>query len=111
MENKYRRFFSNKKMGAAIWSPLANGILTGKYNKDIPEDSRFGKNPAVSSITNFERLFSEENRNSTRAALLKFEELAKRIGCSMAQLAMAWCISNPDVSTAITGATRSEQLV
>lgn len=45
-------------MGAAIWSPLANGILTGKYNKDIPEDSRFGKNPAVSSITNFERLFS-----------------------------------------------------
>ena len=111
MEIKYKRFFEKKLLGTTIWSPLANGILAGKYNKGIPEDIRYGKNPGLGSVSNFGRLFSKENEEETRAALCKFEQLAKELECSMAQLAMAWCISNPDVSTAITGATRPQQLV
>ncbi len=111
MEIRYRRLFEKNLLGTTIWSPLAGGVLAGKYNKGIPEGSRYDKNPNLTSITNYDRLFSEEKREETIAALNKFEDLAKELDCSMAQLAMAWCISNPDVSTAITGVTRPEQLI
>jgi len=62
-------------------------------------------------INIFKRYFSEEAKEKTLAALKKFGELAKELECTQAQLAMAWCIANPDVTTAITGATRVEQLV
>lgn len=88
---------------------MAGGVLTGKYNQGIPEGSRYDKNPDLINI--FKRYFSEEKKEATIASLTKFGELAKELECSMAQLAMAWAISNPDVSTAITGATRPEQLI
>jgi aryl-alcohol dehydrogenase-like predicted oxidoreductase len=109
IEVKYRRLFENNKMGSTIWSPLAGGVLTGKYNNGIPEGSRYDKNPNLINI--FKRYFSEEKKEKTISSLNKFGDLAKELECTMPQLAMAWCIANPDVSSAITGATRAEQLV
>ncbi len=84
-------------------------MLTGKYNDGIPEGTRYDKNPDLLRIFNL--YFSEEKKAKTIAGLHKFKELATELGCSQAQLAMAWVIANPDVSTAITGATKPEQLV
>jgi len=109
LEVKYRRLFQAGQLGTTIWSPLASGVLTGKYNQGIPEGSRFDKNPDLLAI--FKKYFSEEKKEKTIEALNKFGDLAKELECSQAQLAMAWCIANPDVTTAITGATRVEQLV
>ena len=104
-----RKLFQKKLLGTTIWSPLAGGVLTGKYNNGIPEGTRYDKNPDLMRL--FNRYFSEEKKEQTISALNKFKEIADGLGCSQAQLAMAWCIANPDVSTAITGATRPEQLV
>jgi len=109
IEVKYRRLFEAGQLGTTIWSPLAGGVLTGKYNQGIPEGSRYDKNPDLIQI--FKRHFSEETKEKTITALNKFGALAKELECSQAQLAMAWCISNPDVTTALTGATRVEQLI
>lgn len=96
-------------MGTTIWSPLASGILTGKYNNgEIIDNSRFSNNPELASI--FKRYFTEK-KEQTLEALNKFGQLAKELDCTMAQLAIAWTINNPDVSTAITGASHPDQLV
>ena len=108
MEVKYRKLFEAGQLGTTVWSPLAGGVLTGKYNQGIPEGSRYDKNPDLINI--FKRFFSEEKKEKTIAALNKFGDLAKELECSQAQLAMAWVIANPDVSTALTGATKVEQL-
>jgi aryl-alcohol dehydrogenase-like predicted oxidoreductase len=109
VELTYKKLFEDKKLGSTVWSPLASGILTGKYNDGIPEDSRFGKNPNLANFMN--KYFSAAKKEKTIASLRKFQELAIEMDCSMAQLAMAWVISNPDVSTAITGVTRVEQII
>lgn len=109
MEQGYKRLFEKKLLGTTIWSPLAGGVLTGKYNDGIPEGTRYDKNPDLLRI--FQMYFSEQKKEKTVAALKEFKLLADELECSQAQLAMAWCIKNPDVSTAITGATRPEQLV
>lgn len=108
MEQEYRNLFEKKLLGTTVWSPLASGVLTGKYNEGIPEGSRFDTNPDLLRI--FNQYFSEEKKEKTIEALKKLKAIADRFGCSMAQLAMAWVISNPDVSTAITGCSRPEQL-
>lgn len=95
-------------MGTTVWSPMASGVLTGKYNKGIPEGSRFDKNPDLKRI--LDKYLSESTKEKTLKALNGFTEIANELGCSTAQLAMAWVINNPDVSTAITGASRVEQL-
>lgn len=84
------------------------GVLTGKYNNGIPENSRFDKNPDLKKF--LDKYLNEQKKEKTLKALNQFGELAKELGCTMAQLAMAWVINNPDVSTAITGATKVEQL-
>ena len=97
-------------MGTTIFSPLMNGLLTGKYNDGIaPEDSRMTTtdNPFVQNIFHE---FLVKRKDEVLPALKKFGELAKELGCSMAQLALAWCINNPDISTAITGASSPGQL-
>lgn len=109
MEIDYRHLFEAKKMGTTIWSPLASGILTGKYNNgELIDNSRFTNNPELVSI--FKRYFTDK-KDQTIEALKKFEQLAKELDCTMAQLAIAWAINNPDVSTAITGASHPDQLV
>lgn len=103
MENEYLEVFKNVGLGTTIWSPLASGLLTGKYNNGIPEGSRLG-------IPGFEWLkdktYAEEKLNRVR----NFQTLANELGVSMASLSIAWCIKNPDVTTAILGATKKEQL-
>ena len=75
MEVKYRRLFEAGKLGTTVWSPLASGILTGKYNDGIPEGSRFDTNKDLIGI--FNRYFSEEKKDKTLVSLNKFAELAK----------------------------------
>ena len=87
---------------------MAGGTLTGKYNNGIPEGSRLDKNPDVMKV--FHGFFQGNKKEKTIEALNKFADIAKELGCSMAQLSMAWVILNPDISTAITGVTRPDQL-
>lgn len=103
LENDYLQVFKNVGLGTTIWSPLASGLLTGKYNNGIPDDARL-------SIPGFEwlkdRTFVEEKLNKVRA----YQQLADELGCSMAALSIAWCVRNPNVTTAILGATKRHQL-
>lgn len=103
MESEFLTIFRNIGMGTTIWSPLASGLLTGKYNDGIPEDSRLG-------MEGFEwlkdRTLSEERVEKVK----KLKPVADQLGVSLATLAIAWCIRNPDVSTAILGATKESQL-
>lgn len=105
-EVEYNRLYSEIGLGTTIWSPLASGILTGKYNDGVPDDSRMAL-PEYSWLRNM--LESDEGQ----ARLEKVRELssvAEELDVTMAQLALAWCIKNPNVSTVITGATKIHQV-
>ena len=84
-------------MGTTIWSPLFSGILTGKYIKEIPKDSRFNNNNDGGS-NSFKKYM--DNKKEYDAKLIKLKEIAeKKLNCTLAQLALAWVIVNPDTST------------
>ncbi len=104
MENEFLMIFKTVGMGTTIWSPLASGLLSGKYNNGIPEGSRF-------ALTGFDWLKDRWMQESFLSKAKKLAELAHQLGISMAQLSIGWCIKNPNVSTAILGATRKEQLL
>jgi len=108
VEADYVALFDDYGYGTTIWSPLASGILTGKYNKGIPEGSRFDTHKEYMSIYN--RFLSDEKKDSTVKKLNELDAIAKEIGCTLAQLAVAWTVANKDVSTCILGATSEEQL-
>lgn len=102
-EKEYARLFKDYGYGSTTWSPLASGMLTGKYLKGIPKDSRGslkGYSWLHDSLTDKERL----------AKVHALQSIAKDLKCTLAQLALAWCLKNPNVSTVITGASRVEQL-
>ncbi|ETL90276.1 hypothetical protein L917_10997, partial [Phytophthora nicotianae] len=88
--------------GLTTWSPLASGILTGKYSKGIPEGSRL-------SIPLYKNLLANGLEEKI-AKVVKLAEVAKEVGCSLAQLSIAWVAANPHVSTVILGATSIKQL-
>jgi aryl-alcohol dehydrogenase-like predicted oxidoreductase len=90
-------------MGTTIWSPLAAGFLTGKYNEGIPEGSRL-------SISGFDWLKERWLQDEKLKKVKQLSELAKQLGVSLATLAIAWTISNPNVTSTILGATKKEQL-
>jgi voltage-dependent potassium channel beta subunit len=103
MEGEYARFYKDYNYGSTIWSPLASGLLSGKYQKGIPKDSRGalkGYDWLKDSLTNKEKL----------AKVAALEPIAKELSCKLSQLALAWCLKNPFVSTVITGASRVEQV-
>lgn len=106
VEAEYRRLYSEYGLGTTIWSPLASGILSGKYNQGIPKDSRL-------SLENYKFL---RDRFETEEGLRRIEivkhltPIAETLGCSLAQLAIAWCLKNPNVSTVILGASSVKQL-
>jgi voltage-dependent potassium channel beta subunit len=104
MENEFLMIFRTVGMGTTIWSPLASGLLSGKYNNGVPEDSRF-------ALTGFDWLKDRWMQENFLTKARKLADLAQRLGVTMAQLSIAWCIKNPDVTTAILGATRKEQLL
>jgi voltage-dependent potassium channel beta subunit len=103
MEVEYARVFRDLGIGTTTWSPLASGLLTGKYNDGIPQDSR-------GALKGYEWL---KERLSDRAAIAKVRALkpvADDLSCTLAQLSIAWCLANPHVSTVITGASRVAQV-
>jgi len=104
IEQEYARLYTDIGLGITTFSPLASGLLTGKYRDGIPADSR-------GALLGYEWL---GETLSDRAAIEKVERLrpiAKELGCSLAQLSVAWCASNPRVSSVITGASRASQVV
>jgi voltage-dependent potassium channel beta subunit len=103
VESDFLEIFKNVGMGTTIWSPLAAGLLTGKYNDGIPEGSRL-------AITGFEWLKDRWITADKLQHVIKLGELANELGVKLAALSIAWCIKNPNVTTAILGATRNEQL-
>lgn len=104
IENEFLMVFKTVGMGTTIWSPLASGLLSGKYNEGIPEGSRFG-------LTGFDWLKDRWMKDELLNKVRKLADLAKELGISMAQLSIAWCIKNPNVTTAILGATNKQQLL
>ena len=103
VEIEYARLYDDIGLGLTTWSPLASGLLTGKYLDGIPEDSR-GALPGYEWL---QGMLTNE-KASTKVRALK--EVSDDLGCSLAQLAIAWCAKNPHVSTVITGASRPEQV-
>lgn len=106
MEKNYQRLFSEKGLGTTIWSPLASGLLTGKYNNGIPEGSRV-------TLPGYEWLKEKFESAEYQAKIEKVRQLdgiAKELGGTMSQLAIAWCLKNPNVSTVLLGASRLSQL-
>lgn len=107
VEKEYARLYTEIGLGTTIWSPLASGMLTGKYNEGIPDGTRV-------SLDGYEWLkkrFESEEINEDVAKVRQLTLVAEEIGCSMAQLALAWCLKNLNVSTVITGASRVEQVI
>ncbi len=104
MENDYLEVFKNVGLGTTIWSPLASGLLTGKYNNGIPDGSRI-------SLPGFEWLKDSVYVESKIEKVKKLGELANELGQSLAAIAIAWTLKNPNVSTTILGATSEQQLV
>lgn len=105
VEKEYLPLYREIGLGTTIWSPLFSGVLSGKYNKGIPNDSRAKLPDYETMLQNY--ILTEDNLDKAR----KIEPIAKNLGCTMAQLALAWCLKNPNVSTVITGASRPEQVV
>ncbi len=103
MEQDYLPVINNVGMGTTIWSPLAAGFLTGKYLDGIPEGSRL-------DIKGFDWLKDRWIQEDKIKKLRKLVALAEKLGVTMASLAIAWTINNPNVTTAILGATKKEQL-
>jgi aryl-alcohol dehydrogenase-like predicted oxidoreductase len=103
MEKEYTPLFRDLGYGTTIWSPLASGLLTGKYNNGIPADSR-------ANLKGYEWLKTSVITPERIAKVKQLEPIANELGCGLAQLALAWCLKNPNVSTVITGASRPEQV-
>jgi len=107
VESEYARLYREIGLGTTIWSPLASGLLTGKYNQGIPEGTRVTMEGFSWLREDFES--EETKKNIEKVKLLV--PVAKDLDCSMAQLALAWCLKNPHVSTVITGASKPQQVV
>ncbi len=103
VEKEYARLYADIGLGLTTWSPLASGLLTGKYRGGIPADSR----GAMESMGFLQKSLTDEKRN---AAVAEFEKVAADLGCPVGQLAIAWVAANPNVSSVITGASKLEQL-
>ena len=103
VEVEYARLYDEIGIGLTTWSPLASGLLTGKYRGGVPKDSR-GAIPRMSFLV---KELTDRKKNDAVDAL---EVIAKELGCTLAQLALAWCAKNPHVSTVITGASRVSQV-
>ncbi|MEI7847835.1 MAG: aldo/keto reductase [Chloroflexota bacterium] len=102
-EKEYARLFKDYGYGSTIWSPLASGLLTGKYNNGIPADSR-------GALEGFDWLLPRLTNADGIAKVKALQLIADELECSLAQLALAWCLKNPNVSTVITGASRVSQV-
>ncbi len=103
VEVEYARLYEDIGLGLTTWSPLASGLLTGKYRNGVPEGSR----GSVKGMDFLLKGLTDADRN---AAVTQLEAVAKELGCTLGQLAIAWAAHNPRVSTVITGASHMSQL-
>jgi voltage-dependent potassium channel beta subunit len=106
-ENEYAPLYENPGLGTTIWSPLASGILTGKYAAGIVKDTRLSA-PGMEWLR--DQLLNDPSAKGKIAAVPKIAAIAKELGTSLPRLALAWCLKNPNVSSVILGASRVEQL-
>lgn len=104
LEHEYEMIFKTVGMGTTIWSPLASGLLTGKYNDGIPEDSRF-------ALQGFDWLKDQWMVDDKLERVRNLTAFAKSLNVPLSTLSIAWTIKNPNVTTAILGATKKEQLL
>jgi voltage-dependent potassium channel beta subunit len=104
VEREYAPLCSEFGYGLTTWSPLASGLLTGKYRDGIPADSR-------AALAGYGWLAEQITDPTAAAKVEKVRPIADELGCTLAQLALAWCTKNPHVSTVITGASRASQVV
>jgi voltage-dependent potassium channel beta subunit len=103
VETEYARIFADVGYGETTWSPLASGLLTGKYRDGIPSDSR-------GALAGYDWLTPSLRDQATIAKVERLRPIAEELDCTLAQLALAWCTTNPNVSTVITGASRPSQV-
>lgn len=101
--DEYVRFYKDYGYGSTTFSPLALGLLSGKYNKGIPQDSR-------AALSGFDWMKETATDQEKIAKVQALEPIARELDCTLAQLSLAWCLKNPFVSTVITGASRISQL-
>ncbi len=99
----YERLYRDYGYGSTTWSPLASGLLTGKYRSGIPGDSR-------GALAGYEWLQGKLTDAERSAKVTALEPIARQMGASLAQFSLAWCLQNPCVSSVITGASRIEQV-
>jgi voltage-dependent potassium channel beta subunit len=103
VEQEYAHLYKDIGIGLTTWSPLASGLLTGKYKGGVPAGSR----AALPRMAWLAEGLTDKARN---AVVVELEKIARDLGCSVAQLSIAWCVINPNVSSVITGASRVEQV-
>lgn len=104
VEREYARLYEDIGLGLTTWSPLASGLLTGKYVDGIPDGSR-------AALPGYEWLRDALTNERRNRQVMELMGVAERLGVTVAQLAIGWCAANPRVSTVITGASRPEQVV
>lgn len=103
VEQEYKRLYSTIGLGTTIWSPLASGVLTGKYSSGVDEGTRLARK-GLDWLRN--NILTEENIRKTES----LKPIAQELGATLPQLAIAWCLKNPNVSTVILGASKTSQL-
>jgi voltage-dependent potassium channel beta subunit len=104
VEKEYARLYRDLGLGTTVWSPLASGLLTGKYNDGIPPGTR-------GTLKGYEWLAERLTDQARIAAVKRLAPIAADLSCTLAQMSLAWCLKNPNVSTVITGASRAAQVV
>jgi voltage-dependent potassium channel beta subunit len=104
VEREYARLYGDIGLGLTTWSPLASGLLTGKYREGVPQGSR-------ASLPGYDWLRDAVTSGAHNEAVARLESIAGDLDCTPSQLAIAWCAKNPHVSTVITGASRVEQVL
>jgi voltage-dependent potassium channel beta subunit len=107
VEKEYAPLYKSPGLGTTIWSPLASGLLTGKYNAGVPKGSRLNA-PGMEWLRDM--ILQQPGIEKKLAAVPKLAAIAEGLGTSLPRLAIAWCLKNPHVSTVILGASRVEQL-
>jgi len=107
VEREFTRLYEEIGLGITIWSPLASGLLTGKYNDGVPEDSRLAMDDYDWLR---EQLLETESGRLKLEKVKKLAPIAKNLGVTLPQMALAWCLKNKNVSTVITGASKPGQV-
>jgi len=103
VEKEFKDLYKDFDLGLTTWSPLAEGVLTGKYLNGIPDNSRAGRSDNA-------RIRAQVEDESLQSSIRSLQIISVQLGCSLAQLALAWCLKNPRVSTVITGASHAAQV-